>query len=84
MKPLRTPKSKGEVLTLLLPIVIGLLYAGTGGWTAERWNAALAIMGISGVSAAYQKGYWTENAELHRQKRDPVTGRFLPHDAEEP
>ena len=46
---------KGQVdASLLLPVLIGLLYAGTGGWSAERWNGALAMMGLG---AAAKGGY---------------------------
>lgn len=56
---------------LFLPLLIGLLYAGTGGWTAERWNGALAIMGLGAANKAgyengYGKGYNTYNPELKR------------------
>lgn len=39
---------------LLLPVVIGLAIAGTGGWTAERWNTAIALIGLS---TAVRLGY---------------------------
>jgi hypothetical protein len=59
---------KGQIdVTTFLPLLIGLLYAGTGNWTAERWNGALAIMGL-GASArvGFERGYNTFNPELHR------------------
>lgn len=60
------------------PIVIGLLYAGTGGWTAERWNTALGIMGMSVMAkAGYEKGYNTYNPNLRRQQQRGPDGRFL-------
>jgi len=44
---------KGQIdASLLMPLVVGLIYAGTGGWTAERWNTAMAMMGI-GAGARY-------------------------------
>lgn len=70
---------------LIIPVVIGLLYAGTGGWSAERWNAALAIMGLGAANrAGYEKGYSTYNPFLrdsttsHRDER----GRFTSHGKE--
>jgi hypothetical protein len=60
---------KGQIdASVILPVLIGLLYAGTGNWTAERWNAALAIMGIgAGAKAGYERGYNTFNPDLHRE-----------------
>jgi hypothetical protein len=60
---------KGQIdASVILPMLIGLLYAGTGNWTAERWNAALAIMGIgAGAKAGYERGYNTFNPDLHRE-----------------
>lgn len=49
---------------VLVPMVVGMMYAGTGGWTAERWNGALAMMGLGAAKGAYEKGYWTENPAL--------------------
>jgi hypothetical protein len=46
-------------------VLIGLLYAGTGGWSAERWNGALAIMGLGAAAkGGYERGYHTYNPEL--------------------
>lgn len=74
---------KGQVdAALFLPVLIGLLYAGTGGWTAERWNGALAIMGMGGaLKAGFSSGYNTYNPNLHRpeQPRDDH-GRFVRRD----
>lgn len=66
---------------LILPVLIGLLYAGTGGWSAERWNGALAIMGIgAGARAGYERGYNTLNPNL-RSDGEPRArdehGRFV-------
>jgi len=60
---------KGQIdASVILPVLIGLLYAGTGNWTAERWNGALAIMGIgAGARAGFERGYNTFNPELHRE-----------------
>jgi hypothetical protein len=60
---------KGQIdASLILPMLIGLLYAGTGDWSAERWNGALAIMGIgAGARAGFERGYNTFNPELHRE-----------------
>jgi hypothetical protein len=71
---------------LFVPVLIGLLYAGTGGWTAERWNGALAIMGL-GASAkvGFEKGYQTYNPDLRRP--DPPRddqGRFAKRDEHSP
>lgn len=70
---------------LILPMLIGLLYAGSGGWTAERWNGALAIMGLgASARAGYERGYSTYNPQLrdpgmpdsHERLRDEH-GRFV-------
>jgi hypothetical protein len=60
---------KGQIDTaVILPMLIGLLYAGTGNWTAERWNGALAIMGLGpAMKVGYERGYNTFNPELHRE-----------------
>lgn len=62
---------KGQIdASLFLPVLIGLLYAGTGGWSAERWNGALAIMGLGPAARmGYEKGYATYNPELRRSPR---------------
>jgi hypothetical protein len=67
---------KGQIdASLFVPVLIGLLYAGTGGWSAERWNGALAIMGLGGAAKmGYEKGFGTYNPDL-RQPRDEH-GRF--------
>ncbi len=61
---------KGQFdVSLVVPVLIGLLYAGTGGWTAERWNGALAIMGLGAANrAGYERGYWTVNPELRNDR----------------
>lgn len=69
-------------VALILPVLIGLLYAGSGGWTAERWNGALAIMGLgASAKAGFVKGFGTYNPDLHRpeQPRDEH-GRFTRRD----
>ena len=75
---------KGQIdASLLMPVLIGLLYAGTGGWTAERWNAALAIMGIgAGAKAGYERGFNTYNPELRRSATRDEHGRFAKRDSE--
>jgi hypothetical protein len=57
---------KGQIdAALVLPVLIGLLYAGTGNWSAERWNGALAIMGLGAAAkSGYEKGYSTFNPDL--------------------
>lgn len=64
---------RGQIdAALLMPVAIGLLYAGTGGWSAERWNGALAIMGLGAAGrVGYERGYTTYNPEL----RKPVSSR---------
>lgn len=62
-------------MAMIVPVAVGLLYAGTGGWTAERWNGALAIMGLGGGVAAYRTGYKTYNPELR------APGTYRPRDA---
>jgi hypothetical protein len=73
---------KGQIdASLLLPMLIGLLYAGTGGWSAERWNGALAIMGIgAGARAGYERGFNTLNPSLRTPAKRPrdESGRFVP------
>jgi hypothetical protein len=71
------PRITGQFdISLLLPVVVGLIYAGTGGWSAERWNTALAVMGLSVAKRSYDQGYWTENPEL----RKPPAGIEHPRD----
>jgi hypothetical protein len=71
----RPPLFRGTIdLALLLPVMIGLIYAGTGGWTAERWNGALAIMGLGGIHRAYRSGYETYNPDLHGPDEPPRRG----------
>lgn len=70
---------KGQIdASLFLPVLIGLLYAGTGGWSAERWNGALAIMGMG---ASFKAGYNTFNPTLRAPgpQRDEH-GRFAKHE----
>lgn len=64
---------RGQIdAALVLPALIGLLYAGTGNWSAERWNGALAIMGLGAAArSGYEKGYSTYNPQL----RDPGAGQ---------
>lgn len=57
-------------ISLILPVAIGLIYAGTGGWTAERWNTALAVMGLSVQRGGYERGYNTYNPDLRRRDED--------------
>ncbi len=73
---------KGQVdASLLIPVLIGLLYAGTGNWSAERWNGALAIMGLGAAArGGYERGFNTYNPDL-RQPRDEH-GRFAKRDSE--
>lgn len=59
------PAEAREWAELLLPVVIGLIIAGTGGWTSERWNTALAVMGIGpAMRLSYERGYGTYNPAL--------------------
>ena len=71
---------KGQIdASLLLPVLIGLLYAGTGGWTAERWNGALAMMGLGAAAkGGYERGFNTFNPELRipGQRARDEHGRF--------
>jgi hypothetical protein len=70
---------KGQIdATVILTTLIGLLYAGTGGWTAERWSTALAIMGIgAGTRAGFERGYATYNPDLRQPQRPrDEHGRF--------
>lgn len=64
-------------LTVIVPVLVGLLYAGTGGWSAERWNGALAIMGLGAAGrAGYQSGYFTYNPQLRPGPSRDEHGRF--------
>lgn len=50
---------------LLLPVVIGLAIAGTGGWSTDRWATALAVMGLGGAKRlGFEQGYATYNPDL--------------------
>lgn len=60
-------------LELLLPILIGVAIAGTGGWSSDRWATGLAIMGlgaskrvgqVEGDARGYERGYNTYNPAL--------------------
>lgn len=57
---------KGKIdAALILPFLIGLIYAGTGGWTSERWTVALSIMGYSVMGkSAYERGLNTYNPKI--------------------
>ena len=76
---------RGQIdASLIIPVLIGLLYAGTGGWSAERWNGALAIMGLGAAAkGGYERGYNTFNPELRPPDRQrDARGWFLPRDPE--
>lgn len=54
---------------MLLPLAIGLMIAGSGGWTSERWAWGLTVMGYGPAMkmrgrASYQEGFWTLNPAL--------------------
>jgi hypothetical protein len=76
---------KGQIdASLILPVLIGLLYAGTGGWSAERWNGALAIMGLGAAAkGGYERGYATYNPELRTPRSRDEHGRFVRHEVTE-
>jgi hypothetical protein len=77
---------KGQIdASLAIPVLIGLLYAGTGGWSAERWNGALAIMGLGAAArGGYERGYQTYNPELHPPGRQRDSkGRYLPQELDQ-
>lgn len=63
---------KGQLdLALILPTLIGLLYAGTGNWSESRWTTAFLLMGLGPAGKAvaalsYEKGYNTLNPALKR------------------
>jgi hypothetical protein len=63
---------RGQIdLSSVLPILIGVLYAGTGGWSERRWETALLIMGYSAANkVGYMRGYWTDNPAFHRRPGD--------------
>lgn len=69
---------KGQVdASLFIPVLIGLLYAGTGNWSAERWNGALAIMGLGAAAkGGFERGYNTFNPDLRQPQRRDEQGRF--------
>jgi hypothetical protein len=70
---------KGQIdASLIIPVLIGLLYAGTGGWSAERWNGALAIMGLGAAArGGYERGYHTYNLSYARIAATRCHGRFV-------
>ena len=77
---------KGQIdASLIIPVLIGLLYAGTGGWSAERWNGALAIMGLGAAArGGYERGYATYNPGLRSPERQRDSrGRYLPQEPEQ-
>ena len=58
-------------IELLMPLAIGLAIAGTGGWTAERWNTAMAVMGLGpAMRMGYERGYSTYNPDLREPGKD--------------
>jgi hypothetical protein len=63
---------RGQIdLSSVLPILIGVLYAGSGGWTERRWETALLIMGYSAANkVGYMRGYWTDNPAFRRRPGD--------------
>jgi hypothetical protein len=68
-KPIFGPNIfKGQIdLSVLIPVAVGILYAGTGNWSESRWTGALAIMGLGpATKMGYERGYWTENPEITR------------------
>jgi hypothetical protein len=78
---------KGQIdLPVLIPVAVGLLYAGTGNWSESRWTGALAIMGMGpAAKMGYERGYWTENPGITRYT-DPARdehGRFASRKHEE-
>jgi hypothetical protein len=55
---------------MVTPVVVGLIYAGTGDWSNERWIAALSLMSLGpAMQLEYNRGYWTLNPKL-RQGED--------------
>jgi hypothetical protein len=69
---------KGQIdAGLFIPVLIGLIYAGTGGWSESRWTGALAIMGLGGAArAGFERGYATYNPELRQPPHRDEHGRF--------
>lgn len=60
---------------LLLPVAVGLAIAGTGGWSVDRWLAALPVMGLGGAQRlGYERGFATYNPAL----REPPGSEPLP------
>jgi hypothetical protein len=64
---------RGQIdMSSIIPIGLGLLYAGTGGWTERRWETALLIMGYSAANkVGFMRGYWTDNPAFRRPADDP-------------
>ena len=69
---------KGQIdAGLFIPVLIGLIYAGTGGWSESRWTGALAIMGLGGAArAGFERGYQTYNPDLRAPQHRDEHGRF--------
>jgi hypothetical protein len=69
---------KGQIdAGLFIPVLIGLIYAGTGGWSESRWTGALAIMGLGGAArAGFERGYQTYNPDLRTPQPRDDHGRF--------
>ena len=66
---------------MLFPAVLGLLYAGTGGWSEDRWNTAFLLMGLGpALKMEYERGYWTLNPKL----RPDQTGQEAASDQSQP
>ena len=57
--------------TILVPIIVGLLIAATGGWTSERWAWGLTVMGYGPVAKLkYSQGFWTVNPQLDQARAE--------------
>lgn len=62
---------------LVIPVLVGLLYVATGGWSSERWNTAFALMGLGPAARmGYERGFNTYNPAL-RSKQPRRNGRFV-------
>lgn len=69
-----TSKEAKGWMELILPVVTGLLIAGTGGWTGERWGWGLTVMGFGpAMKMKYDQGYWTPNPNLDTVARQLST-----------
>lgn len=50
---------------MVIPVLLGILIAGTGDWSESRWTLGLAVIGYGpAMRGRWMQGYWTPNPRL--------------------